>query len=155
MLNLFLKKRKGFTLIELLVVIAIIGVLASIVLVFLSSARKKGRDAKRIADMKSIQLALEMYYDANNSTYPQPGANNALPDLSSAGISSNPTDPGTYTYTYWVDANPATTYVLRAQLEERNSVLDQDIDDGQIPTGVTVTGGCNDSASPYYYCLKP
>lgn len=64
-----MKIQKGFTLIELLVVIAIIGLLASIVLVSLNSARMKARDARRISDMKQIQLALEMYYDTNG-TYP-------------------------------------------------------------------------------------
>ena len=53
--------KKGFTLIELLVVIAIIGILASVVLASLNSARKKSRDARRVADIKQIQLALELY----------------------------------------------------------------------------------------------
>lgn len=58
-----MQKRSGFTLIELLVVIAIIGILSSVVLASLSSARKKSRDARRIADARQIQLALEMYLD--------------------------------------------------------------------------------------------
>ncbi|MEK9175103.1 MAG: type II secretion system protein, partial [Patescibacteria group bacterium] len=62
--------KKGFTLIELLVVIAIIGILASVVLASLNSARAKSRDARRIADVKQIQLALELYYDANAQHYP-------------------------------------------------------------------------------------
>ncbi len=64
-----MQKQKGFTLIELLVVIAIIGLLATIVLVSLNTARGKARDVKRMADLKQIQLALEMYYDDNNA-YP-------------------------------------------------------------------------------------
>ena len=56
--------KKGFTLIELLIVIAIIGILASIVLVSLNSARLKARDAKRLQEIKSIQTALEVYYIA-------------------------------------------------------------------------------------------
>jgi prepilin-type N-terminal cleavage/methylation domain-containing protein len=60
-------KGKGFTLIELLVVIAIIGILATIITAALGSARAKGRDASRIADIKVIQTALQLYYTDNNS----------------------------------------------------------------------------------------
>ena len=63
------KKSKGFTLIELLVVIAIIGVLATIILASLNSARSKGRDAARLSDIHQIELALAMYYD-KYGTYP-------------------------------------------------------------------------------------
>lgn len=60
---------RGFTLIELLVVIAIIAMLASIIMASLTSARVKGRDAKRLADMKNFSTALELYY-ADNNHYP-------------------------------------------------------------------------------------
>ncbi len=60
----------GFTLIELLVVIAVIGLLASVVMASLSSARAKARDARRLADLKQISLAIELFYDANGY-YPQ------------------------------------------------------------------------------------
>lgn len=56
-------RRRGFTLIELLVVIFIIGLLAAMVVVSVSSARMKARDAKRKADIKEIKTALEMYMD--------------------------------------------------------------------------------------------
>ena len=62
----------GFTLIELLVVVAIIGLLSSVVLSSLNSARGKGRDAKRESDVHQIKLALEYYYDANGF-YPSVG----------------------------------------------------------------------------------
>jgi prepilin-type N-terminal cleavage/methylation domain-containing protein len=64
-------KRQGrsslaFTLIELLVVIAIIAILATLSILALQSAREKARDAKRIADIKQLRTALELYYnDAN------------------------------------------------------------------------------------------
>jgi len=61
--------KKGFTLIELLVVIAIIGLLSTLAVVALNSARQKSRDAKRVADIKQIQTALELYF-ADNNTYP-------------------------------------------------------------------------------------
>tara|TARA_B100000745_G_scaffold152730_1_gene99959 strand:- start:6920 stop:7420 length:501 start_codon:yes stop_codon:yes gene_type:complete len=62
-------KNRGFTLIELLVVIAIIGMLSSVVLASLSSAREKGRDAKRLSDMRQVMTALELSYD-DNGQYP-------------------------------------------------------------------------------------
>lgn len=64
-----IKKKKGFTLVELLVVIAIIGILAAIGITALSSARAKARDAKRIADLKNIQAALELYNN-DKANYP-------------------------------------------------------------------------------------
>lgn len=62
-------KNLGFTLIELLVVIAIIGLLSSVVLASLSATRKKARDARRLQDVRQIQIALELYYN-NNNQYP-------------------------------------------------------------------------------------
>ena len=61
------KNSRGFTLIELLVVIFIIGLLASIVVVSVNTARTKARDARRIADVGSIRSAIEMYIDANGA----------------------------------------------------------------------------------------
>jgi prepilin-type N-terminal cleavage/methylation domain-containing protein len=54
-------RKKGFTLVELLVVIAIIGLLSTVAMVALDNARQKGRDAKRLSDMKQILTALELY----------------------------------------------------------------------------------------------
>lgn len=59
------KDKSGFTLIELLVVIAIIGLLSTISILALNSARARARDAKRVADVKQIQTALEMYFNDN------------------------------------------------------------------------------------------
>lgn len=65
----FKKNKNGFTLIELLVVISIIGLLSSIVMASLSNAKMKARDARRIQDLKQIQIALEMYRNTNGK-YP-------------------------------------------------------------------------------------
>ena len=90
---------RGFTLIELLVVIAIIGILATIVMVSLNTARAKARDARRISDVRQIQLALQMYYDSTGS-YPA-----LLSGLSPTYISATPLDPdGTSAYQYCVSS---------------------------------------------------
>ena len=61
---------RGFTLIELLVVIAIIGLLSSIVMASLNTARERARDVRRLADIRQIQTALELYANANGGAYP-------------------------------------------------------------------------------------
>lgn len=55
------KDNRGFTLVELLVVISIIGLLSTLAVVALQGARVKSRDAKRVADIKQVQTALELY----------------------------------------------------------------------------------------------
>ena len=59
--------KKGFTLIELLVVIAIIGLLSSIVLASLNSARDKAKEAKILSSLKSINNQAEIYRIDNNT----------------------------------------------------------------------------------------
>ena len=70
------KQKRGFTLIELLVVIAIIGLLSSIVFASLNTVRAKGRDARRVSDMKQVQIALEFYYDRYGYYPPAPNWGN-------------------------------------------------------------------------------
>lgn len=62
-------KSRGFTLIELLVVIAIIGILASVVLASLNSARDKGADAAMKANINNARAQAELFYANNSNTY--------------------------------------------------------------------------------------
>ncbi len=57
-----MNNRQGFTLIEMLVVVAIIGLLSSVVVVGLSGARQKARDAKRLADIQQIMNSAEIQF---------------------------------------------------------------------------------------------
>lgn len=60
---------RGFTLIELLVVIAIIGILASVVLASLNSARDKGQTASIKSSINNARAQAELYYDNNSRSY--------------------------------------------------------------------------------------
>jgi prepilin-type N-terminal cleavage/methylation domain-containing protein len=60
-------KLKGFTLIELLVVIAIIGVLATVVVGAVNSARVKGADATVKSNLQALRVESELWYDSNSS----------------------------------------------------------------------------------------
>jgi len=64
-----MNKNKGFTLIELLVVIAIIGILASVVLASLSSARDKGKNAAVKSQLANMRAQAELYYSTNDNFY--------------------------------------------------------------------------------------
>ena len=104
MSNTFTKNSfRGFTLIELLVVIAIIGLLSTIIAAPIQSARKKARDAKKIAELKSTQLAFEQYAESNSAQYPRslaalsPQFMPLLPTFA-ASTTSNARDAFAYSY---------------------------------------------------------
>jgi general secretion pathway protein G len=102
------KNKQGFTLIELLVVIAIIGLLSTLSILALNTARARARDAKRIADVKEIQTALEMYFN-DAGAYPATLASTSLVYGTSTYLATLPVPPtpvdGTCTYsTYYTYA---------------------------------------------------
>jgi len=91
------KNYYGFTLIELLVVISVIAILSTLTVVYLETARMSARDARRVSDVKQIQLALKMYYNdlgiypttvTPNSSIANGGTNYLL------RVPSNPTPRG-------------------------------------------------------------
>lgn len=142
--NSLFSHRRGFTLIELLVVIAIIGILSSIVLTNLNSARQKARDVKRIADIKQLQLSLALYFDANYGKYP-----GQLSDLSPTYISPVPKPPagaGQANYTYVPLNASCNSYRLGATLEQAsNDILTNDAD---APVGTVAAPAATACATP-------
>jgi prepilin-type N-terminal cleavage/methylation domain-containing protein len=144
-----MKKDKGFTLIEILIVVAIIGLLTSIILVGLGSFRARGRDARRIADLRETQNALELYY-AKEQSYPTTDVSN-WSDLQSVlieagiGVSAIANDPlpaKNYSYGASTDGQ---NYVVGATLEDTtNTNLNGDID------GTVYGVSCEDPV----YCVQ-
>jgi len=154
-------KQKGFTLIELLVVIAIIGLLSSVVLASLATAREKSRDARRVSDIRQIAQALELYFD-DNEAYPTcstaflDNQSNCLTTALVGGgyLPSMPNDPqygndGSaqwgYDYEYFGGGK---VYNLRAALETAGISRT-----GNYPNGTTCQDGSFPVCSWYRGCV--
>ena len=119
------KHSKGFTLIELLVVIAIIGMLSSVILASMNTARKKARDARRMTDAKQLQTALELFYD-NGNTYPvapsaieitEAGVLGALTPEMIKKLPSDPVQTGANNYHY-ASSDPIHGYAIAIKKEQ-------------------------------------
>lgn len=135
---------------ELLVVIAIIGIMATVALVSLNSARIKARDSKRAADIREISLALELCYDENGkylSTTNFPTPSSPLACGGRTFITSMQADPEGNSYFYGVDSeSKAQKYVLGSTMEIKSSMLLKNDVDGAV-YGVN----CDDPV----YCIQP
>lgn len=148
--------KKGFTLIELLVVIAIIGILSGVVLTNLNSARARAKDGRRISDVKSIQLALELFAEHCNGRYPTASpltttsGNASCPGISfGTYLNTIPKDPGnpSLDYKYVPLGSSAATcyeYHIGTSLETNNTVLNDDADlDTSSASGFCATVGAS------------
>jgi prepilin-type N-terminal cleavage/methylation domain-containing protein len=150
---------RGFTLIELLVVIAIIGILSSVVLASMNTARAKGRDARRKADLEQLATAVQMYYD-DHGYLPRNGSgwctyiSNTNSGWGAAfqadivptylrTISLDPTKANaTGDYFYSNDNNTAGQFTLCATLEQSTG------------NSYTQWSGCAGWSTGYNYCIS-
>lgn len=138
---------KGFTLIELLVVIAIIGILASVVLVSLNSARGKGKDTHIIADVQQLRTQFES--DSNGSDY----SNSFAPVSATVVYIGNPSNNGNIsTILNDADANGPTGYITASTtISGTNSVTGQAVASSPIVVVINGTG----SATAGQWGTKP
>ena len=142
MLHTFTKKGlRGFTLIELLVVIAIIGLLSTVIAAPITEARKKGRDAKKIADVRSLITAIGIYADDHAGAYPP-----SIEDLVPRYIANMPSGAATstigrdkYMYVAFMDSGTSKYmgFHIGVKLEAGNQGLNDDADCGGIQTAST------------------
>ena len=132
-----MKTAKGFTLIELLVVIAIIGILSSVVLASLKTARDKGTDATIISDIDGIRAQAEIYYGDNGNRY---GSN--------SGIESE-CDPAVATDNLFSDSTIARQIAAATAVNSGGSVV-CNVDDGGASYVVSVQLVAD---STLYYCV--
>ncbi len=139
-----MNKQKGFTLIEMLVVVAIIGILSSVVVVGLSSARSKARDARRIADIREIQNKLETNYSNSiGYTAPDSTCSSGVSIPSGATVAPGcPVDPQNSPYLYQTTSS-SLSYKLGIKLENPDQ---NNYSAGTCPNGI--------AAAPAY-CVTP
>lgn len=111
-----MKKNTGFTLIELLVVIAIIGILSSVVLASLNTARNKGNLAKVQAQVNGVRVAAENYYSGTNNygTTQSSCAGPMFTDTTS-GVAAYVTESNYPSGTTITCTASSTAYAVRAQ----------------------------------------
>lgn len=146
--------KRGFTLIELLVVIAIIGILSSVVLASLNSARQKSRDARRLSDIKQLQLALELYYDANTAYPADIYATNVLAPTYIAVVPLDPQTGDEYLYA-GVNTGCTSYHLGVAALEDdQHSAYASDVDAAAAAT-VCAGSAADFSGVEPVYDVKP
>jgi len=120
--------KKGFTLIELLLVIMILGLLATLLAGNFFTSLKKGRDARRKADLNQIQKALELYYEDKRAYPATLSFGSKLCETEACDPSEKvymqkvPSDPTNIEYGYETDTN-GTLYRLYACLENEQQIL--------------------------------
>ena len=145
-------KNRGFTLIELLVVIAIIGVLSSVVLASLNTARVRARDAKVRTELRQINTAINLYYQKYGyypaNTYPgnycsnQPNFLQAV--VNEGLLPSNPVAPNNTSYPYcYYDYGAGT---------EPGALVTGYLESGPSPTTAGYPGTCRPWAPGANWC---
>lgn len=125
---------RGFTLIELLVVIAIMGILSSVVLASINSARASARDALRLSDLRQLQSVLELFYQDNTNQYPCVSSGSRVDTMNTScrnllpyypnGLPTDPIRTGSDGYRYYPNSNVAgarTSYTLLVKLERNGN----------------------------------
>ncbi len=136
------KKQGGFTLLEILVVISIIGILVALGTAAYTTAQKKSRDARRKADIKSLQNGFEQYYSKFN-LYPTTQVEAGDTTIFPAGLPEDPKNSGENVYTINLSSTAFCVCTLLESSAGNSTALPNAGD------GTTCDYGTGD-----YYCLS-
>lgn len=139
--------KKGFTLVELLVTISIIAILSAVGLIIFNNVQKTARDSKKVADIREIQKALEVYF-IKSSQYPA-----SLNDISNNTYFTQgvvPKDPQNkdYIYTGRCGSNDQKYVLCTTELESTNSLTNR-----CCPPGDSCSPVEDRSGPVKYYCV--
>ena len=141
-----IKNNGAFTLIELLVVIAIIGIISTISVIFVQAARANARDAERVANVRQIQTALELYFNDTNH-YPSSSefiAGQSLYSTSSEGVT-----------TTYMEIIPEASLPADGTCGSSNQFKYIPVSDGASYYLLFCLGNNTDSLYPGIKCLTP
>ncbi|MCX7881318.1 MAG: type II secretion system protein GspG [Patescibacteria group bacterium] len=139
--------KKSFTLLELMIVIFILGVLAAMITGNFITSLKKGRDAKRKADLEEIKKALEMYYE-DNKRYPTSLANAERKMCHPSGcdvkiyMEKVPVDPLTKKNYFYFTDDQGKYYMLYSHIENKLDTGEGVNQDGYPDTSCNNSNPC-------------
>jgi len=139
----YINLKRGFTIAEIVVVVGIMALLTTLIYASLDSSKKQSRDQKRVADISSVQLALEQFYNINKR-YPPMLDNTSSPEngLLPKYLTSIPSSDIIYVpLKNTMSATYCGSYHLYVMLESKISILSSKKGFNSIPSTVIKCAG--------------
>ncbi len=133
--------QSGLSLIEIMIIVSLVVVLMILSMTALWGQVRKGRDARRKADLEEIKIAFEEYFNDNNCYPPSTILDNCEGTELQPYVREVPCDPAGYSYEYVPATNPCSGYRVFTQLENESDPVIEELG---------CTGGCGGGLDPSY-----